>query len=195
MISRHSTFLSILLASFAIPAVSHAQRVNIGGQGEVVEQTPIATLVSSNNQSEKDFMLRVGNLLSNYTQLTEYESCATICRSSAGQLGVLIVSNSSHVGCALVDACPTSMAFTGKSIHSHPPAKDYIINHADRAFLRARTPGVPVAQHEHIRPDTSIFSEYDYLSGPGYLVVGRNLWFQSGVGRVVNLGLIPTPSM
>lgn len=184
-------WILIGLAMF-LPLAAAAQPVTFGPQGESIMATPVATVVAEPGESDEAFLLRRGKLFRGYTASTGFEACAQVCRAPDGRLGLSVYTSGSHIGCAIINKCPDGMVETGETIHSHPQARAIRSNAADRAFMRARRPGAHVPRYQALGVDHKTrFSHVDYASGPGYLVDGDVMLYQSGPGKVRQVGVIP----
>lgn len=188
-------FPSMLLAFALVSAIAgsvSAQTVKFGPQGESIQATPVATVVAEPGETDQEFLLRRGKLFRGYTASTGFEVCAQVCRSADGRLGMSVYTSGSHIGCATIDQCPVGMSSIGESMHSHPQYLTFVVNDADRAFLRARQPGAHIQRSQRESADRHPgFSEIDFAGGPGYLVTGDTLLHQSGENHVTIVGTIP----
>ena len=179
-----------ILAVLCLPA--HAQRVSFGDGGRQVSVVKLETLIAAPNESDEQFLLRAGLTFRDFTSASGFEACAQLCHSPEGLAGLLITTNSSHIGCAVVDRCPLGMLPSGLTIHSHPQQPNYLVNEADRVFLAARHPEQAIGKRS--RRTVSIqagFSFYDYQWGPGYLVDGNLLRYQEGPKSTRIIGSLP----
>jgi hypothetical protein len=173
-------------------SVSFPSKITFGPRAQSVNVKPIAPLISSSGESLTAFLLRAGTIFRGFTAGSGLEACSAICRSTSGQYGLFIVTNESHVGCAVIDLCPSGMSVTGESIHSHPQFKTFTVNRADKAFIEARSDNGAIIQSGSTQLGSAAygFSETDYEGGPGYLVDGDVLRYQKGSGTSRNVGVI-----
>lgn len=181
-----------ILAALCMPA--HAQRVGFGEQGQHVAVIKVGSLIASPGESDERFLLRAGSTFRDFTAVSGFEACAQLCHSPEGLAGLLITTNNSHIGCAVVDRCPLGMLPSGLTVHSHPQQPTYLVNEADRVFLAARHPEQAIGKRSRRTVSTQAgFSLYDYQWGPGYLVDGDLLRYQEGRKSTRIIGSLPPP--
>ncbi len=111
-----------------------------------------------------------------------------ICRAPAGGWIMTPITLGSHVGCSIVDNCAPGFQATGLTIHTHPLRGQYQANSVDQVFLKKGRSATGVQWRP---PNPRRFSREDYASGPGYLVVGRWLYFQEGQGTQRTVSVAP----
>ena len=171
----------LLTTLVAAPFVHAAERIKVGSRGKTVYLVEITTLTSEANESDRDFIVRTGTWLRNFTVSGGYEGCSNICRAPDGRLGAILSTNNSHFACSLTSRCPEGFSLTGESIHSHPASYANIkFNEADIAFASDVSPSRRVLMNQSMRIDSGRFSDPDIESGPGYLVTDTSILHQSG---------------
>ena len=114
----------------------------------------VQTIEQTSGESGQEFIVRVGRFLADRQAETGHESCGSICSDPGGSMAVMVFTGDSPTRCPVVRGCPlTHMTLTKDFIHSHP----------DNMFM-------------------GFFSGMDYEVGPGYLVRGKDMFYQSGRG-------------
>lgn len=183
-----AVFLVIL---FTLCLASRASEVALDALGRAVSIAQVSTVIGSPDEDDASFLLRQAHVLSEFTRTTGFEACSQICHSPGGAPGLLVTTNRSHIGCVIVDRCPSGMLPSGLSVHSHPHVRSYEVNDVDLVFLKNRAPAKIVRRYERrsLSPEIG-FSPSDYLAGPGYLIDDGFLFYQNGPGTMRPLGEI-----
>jgi hypothetical protein len=174
-------FAFLLTVVVAAPFAHSTERLKVGSRGKTVPLNEITTLTSNPGETDRDFIVRTGTWLRNFTVSGGYEGCSNICRAPDGRLGAILATNNSHFACSLTSRCPEGFTLTGDSIHSHPASYANIrFNEADIAYMSDVAPSRQVLMNQRMRVDARRFSDPDIESGPGYLVTDTNILYQKG---------------
>lgn len=176
------SLLALLLCS---PAWADISRLPTGRPLPTL--IPLTTVTQSGG-TELSFVKQVGQVLSRYSSRTEYEACANLCRSPAGNWVAEVVTIGSHSSCMVSNRCPVGTRDIGRLIHSHPASRSFIANEVD--FQAWGKPYIPNTRVQ--ADDPGLFSESDF-SRPGYLVVNGQLHYQEGPHAIRSLGSIASP--
>lgn len=150
------------------------------------------TVVSQQDETEQEFVLRVAPLLRDRTKETGWELCGVLAQG-AGKLGVVLVSSQSTLACVLrPDLVPEGMEATDRSIHSHPGpnSKDVGFTAMDHALAQHAGHKLTLGQDQPRNRRGGGFSTQDFQVGPGYLVLERQVLFQEGFRTVKRVGKI-----
>lgn len=167
-------FTACLLLILSVQSFA-TERATFGVRGERLPVYQLVTFVSDPQETEDDFVLRVGTFLTRYSQQSGFEACASLVQRADGRLVASVTSNESHIGCVAV--ITTEGEETGRSIHSHPESGNVRLNLADNTFLRGDQGRQGNARRESMRTMGGV-SPTDRLSGSGYLVEkGRVVFF------------------
>lgn len=182
----------LLISLLCLPCAAQAQEVGLGGSQGAVELLVLDTLMGNPQEADESFLLGASARLHSYTHSTGFEACGQVCHAPDGTPGLLLTTNQSHIGCVVVNRCPTGMLPSGLGIHSHPQGPHYAVNAADEIFLKARHPDTSFQPRQR-RPVSRKkgFSPYDYAAGPGYLVDDGLLIFQNGPRTDRVIGIVP----
>lgn len=144
---------------------------------------PLSTFQSTAGESKDAFILRIAPVIDEWTAQNHAEACGAITVKD-GLYAVVITTQGSQVQC---DSIMVMKGWTaiGETVHSHsmPENKDGIlyITHATSVVSEGH-----LHQGERIRPVYG-FSGGDYVTGPGYVILGRNVLYQNGPGTSVSI--------
>ena len=157
--------------------------------------TEYETLVSQENETLDEFVLRIAPLVRDRTRDTGWELCGVLAQGANGTHGIVLTSSQSSIGCVLrAQLVPDGMIASGLSLHSHPTAesKRLGITAMDRQLAahtgHASASGGVMASQPKRRRDG--FSTQDMQTGPGYLVLSKEVLFQQGFGTAKRVGRI-----
>lgn len=169
---RFIAALFLGLVSVAAPA----HEATFGVRGEALPVYQLATFRAQAQETEVDFVLRVGAFLDRYTRANGFEACAALVLQE-GRLVARVTTNESHVGCLAVTFAGDQGV--GRSIHSHPAPGVVRLNLADNTFLRGDRGRQGPSRRVSMRTRQGV-SPTDRLGGPGYLVEnGQVVFFSS----------------
>lgn len=189
-----ATLTGCVLGLGSIPA--------FGSEPEVfkVQAWEVGTYTSTPGESHDAFVRRVAQALKAWTDETGTEACGPIEQAKDGTYSVQLTTEKAQTVCLQSTAPVAGMAYTGDNIHSHPSAKNggYTVRLTGQDLVALEALGrgklVDDLRRFHIRtlhaePDT--FSDDDYASGPGYLVVKGRLLYQHGKGTAAVVATLP----
>lgn len=166
--------VTLVLGLVATSSIAH--EATFGVRGESLPVHHLITFRAEAQETEVDFVLRVGAFLDRYTQVNGYEACTDLIIQE-GRLVARVTTNESHVGCLAVTYAGDELV--GRSIHSHPAVGVVRLNLADNTFLRGDRGRQGADRRGTLRTRPGV-SPTDRLSGPGYLVEnGQVVFFSS----------------
>jgi hypothetical protein len=149
---------------------------------------PVGDLVSVDGETSEAFLKRAGRIMEDLTYKYGFEFCSRIWLSEDGQHYMLNISTvKSHVGCVISGVTVTGGNWIplNLTIHTHPQFYHSVANESDVLLNRGKYKvGDPIT----IFADR--FSDTDFKSGPGFLVVQEHLLYQDGPSDVTDLGSI-----
>lgn len=170
----------LVLAAALLP--SHAATSEVR-----MEAKPVKQLFQEDGESWDDFVSRSARVMRDYTSQTDFEAGGWLCvHPSSGKGAISVISSLSQISVsASIKGCPLGgYGLTTEFMHSHP-VKEYIVLtdrdlHAYPMRKMARfLGGMRAGSRVHVGSSGGRFSKPDLEIGPGYLVHGENLYYQS----------------
>ena len=178
------------LVSMVAVVTAHAASVDMTPEMKALAFQQIGVYTSQPGETLHAFLLRLAPVLRDYTRRTGTEACGAIAKDAAGY-GVALGSNESQIGCLAGEAgVPAGMTWTGETIHSHPAGSFFYLTRNDRKLAWATHAEDPGARTFEASPNG--FSDTDYASGPGYLVAGGRLLYESRPHQQEVVGVVGT---
>ena len=172
-----------------------------------MEAKPVKQLFQEDGESWDDFVSRSARVMRDYTSQTDFEAGGWLCvHPSSGKGAISVISSLSQISVsASIKGCPLGgYGLTTEFMHSHP-VKEYIVLtdrdlHAYPMRKMARfLGGMRAGSRVHVGSSGGRFSKPDLEIGPGYLVHGENLYYQSNgrqqFKRTLGSGSRPGSSM
>lgn len=170
--------LKLLLATIIL-AISF----NVSAQSKF-----IATIDSTENETEQQFVVRVAKFIQKWTNKNNAEICGWVQVNAERKYRVNLVTDGSQVFCMLkYSKIDEGFNSTGKYIHSHPNHdKNFIVETTSNTRKANKFYGFEVNLPEFYVVERG-FSKGDYQTS-GWLVDNGSLWYQEGKGTETNLG-------
>lgn len=167
----------VVAGALILSGIAHSESVAMSADMKALPFSQMGAYTSAPGETEQAFLLRVAGAMQTYTMRTGQEICGAIARQH-DTFSVVLGTNHSQIGCLAGEAGVIEGAIpTGETIHSHPAGSLFRLNRMDRQFAWATHAADPGART--FRGSPNGFSETDYESGPGYLVAGGRLFYQS----------------
>lgn len=172
---------SVLLALYLVagPAQAHNHGPVEHVRVEKLGTLPYQYLFDANSNPEESldsFVLRIAPELRAYSERTGFEACGAIAKTTEGTYSIIVGTNHSHIGCAVLhDKIAPDAIFTRQAIHSHGTDKPVRPTKADLVFFGPMLSKYGIGPNTR-RPLTKIggqgandFSETDLKGLDGYL--------------------------
>jgi hypothetical protein len=148
----------------------------------VVSPDLVAQLYQNTNETQSQFLYRVANTMRQETARTGYEVCGDLCSGPKGQ-GISVFTARSQVSCPVLRGCPLATPqMTNVFIHTHPEKTRVKLNEQDVSYINHGRTFFKKKVGRSLSVIPSRFSPEDYDIGPGYMVYGLRVYYQSGRG-------------
>lgn len=139
------------------------------------------------NESWDEFVTRTARTMRDYTSQTSFEAGGWLCvHPSSGKGAMSVISSLSQISVsASIRGCPLGgYGLTTEFMHSHPVKKYIVLSARDlHAYPMGKMArflgGMRAGSRVHVGDSGGRFSKPDIEIGPGYLVHGDNLYYQS----------------
>lgn len=181
--------IALLVLGLSLPALS----APAPQPTTTVSWTLLSVVRGSPGETLDEFALRVAPFMDKYTAEHEVEVCGQISQAENGAYAVELGTIGASLTCAIEHTRiqPDTVAI-GVDIHSHPNSPKVRPTDVDR-FLAAyqHRPAYREVERNYGRNG---FSTMDFNNGPGYLVAGGKVLFQSGPKTVRSVGKLDNPA-
>lgn len=200
---RRGFNIALLGAALAFAGMSTPLQAKIIPNANAPALAPsiaVGVWTSQASESKDDFVRRVGATLTAYTKANKIEVCGHLMKSRHGEGWRLAMTTSrSHLGCIAVSMDDPDYMATPETVHTHPYIGSVHPSVEDVAIMPGR--GFSVGgMRQYFQPED--FSNQDYASGPGYVIVpptgpfGRaHVLHQTGPGTSMDLGAVVPSSI
>lgn len=184
-----NTALALLKATACCITVFSALLPLHAAEHEILfEAHPVKQVFQDQNESWDEFVSRSGRVMRDYTNKTGFEAGGWLCvHRDTGQGAMSVISNHSQISVSAgIKGCPLQgYQLTREFMHSHPVKEHIVLTEHD---LHGYPMGKMARLFNGMRAGSSVrvgasggrFSPADIQVGPGYLVHGDNLYYQTG---------------
>ena len=170
----------LVLAAALVP--SHAATFEVR-----YEANPVKQVFQQDGESWDDFVSRAARVMRDYTSQTDFEAGGWLCiHPGSGKGAISVISSQSQISVsASIKGCPLGgYRLTTEFMHSHPVKEYIVLNDRDlHAYPMGKMArflgGMRAGSRVHVGASGGRFSKADIEIGPGYLVHGENLYYQS----------------
>lgn len=153
--------------------------------GNMVPITVLEFFKSTTDESEIDFLKRVGKYMQRYSRSKHVETCASVWRKANGEMATQVTTNGGHTTCVVILENPAGEEYTmdERSIHSHPYGLSEAKLTPTDELLTGQKAGTGVVIYN------TGFSPQDKESGPGFLISNKHL-LENNNGTIKDYGSV-----
>ncbi|MGE3106445.1 MAG: RHS repeat-associated core domain-containing protein, partial [Lysobacterales bacterium] len=151
-----------------------------------LKNTKIGTITSARGESKIKTLKRAGKELRAFSDRTQTEGCARICKSRNGKtIELNLISQGAHIGCASPLTCAGGL-LPEETIHSHGTNRTVRANFADEILSGGV---IKSGVHGHTISGQTLdeFSDQDKKAA-GFLATPTGLLYQDGAGNEIDYG-------